>query len=170
MVPLHHHPLQVLRANLRLLALDPTVQTHLSQAHRPVHLLSKSGRETEGQLIDTEGEEPKTKGLWPISIVLEMRRNGIDTRRVEEWSQIASIDLMKGDLPLLIRETSEAPRLMSGIGRKEDPQTTMVVIPVGGMHDKEAYESLRFETSITDDLFWLSERAKRLITTNQQPY
>jgi hypothetical protein len=138
MVLLHHHPPQVLRVNLRLSALDPTVRTPLSQVHRPAHLLSKSGRETEGRLIDTEGEEPKTKGSSLISIVPGMRRNGIDTRRVEEWSQIASIDLMRGDLSLLIRETSEAPRLMSGIGRKEEPRTTMVVIPVGDMHDKRS--------------------------------
>lgn len=131
---LHHHPLQVLRVNLRLSALDPTARTPLTQVHRPVHLLSKSGRETEGRLIDTEGEGLKTKGSSLISIVLGMRRNGIDTRRVEEWSQIASIDLMREDLSLLIRERSEAPHLMSGIGRKEDPRTTIVVI--GDMHDK----------------------------------
>jgi hypothetical protein len=157
-----------LRANLRISALDRTVRTLLSQVHRPVHLLSKSGRAIEGRQIDTEGEELKTKGSPLISIVPGMRRNGIDIRRVEEWSQIASIDLMREALFLLIRVMSEAPRLMSGIERKEERQTTMVVI--GDMHDKGAYESLRFEMSLTDDPFGLSERVKRTIPTNQQAH
>jgi hypothetical protein len=57
------------------------VSSHL---HHPVHLLLNSRRETEGRLIDTEGEGPKTKDLSLISIILGMQRNGIDTRRVEE--------------------------------------------------------------------------------------
>jgi hypothetical protein len=53
---LHHHPLQVLRAQLSLSALQPTVGAPLSHLHLhpPVHLLSILGRGTEGRLVDME--------------------------------------------------------------------------------------------------------------------